>query len=91
MFQVADVESLDKACGTKAYELVFDTFKQELARKDPAFYELAVKQLDLHRETEKTLSKKPAKKSRSRSGARSTAAAAKTSPKPAARRAFART
>jgi hypothetical protein len=42
-FQVADVEALAKACGAKAHELVFDTFKDSLARKDPDFYQLAEK------------------------------------------------
>jgi hypothetical protein len=86
-FQIADVEALAKACGTKAYELVLDTFKDDLAKRDPGFYKLAMKQIDLHREMEKILSKKPAKKPSSRS----TATAVKTSTKPAARRAFVRT
>jgi hypothetical protein len=90
-FQLADVDALAKACGTKAYELVLNTFKDDLATRDSGFYELAMKQIDLHREMEKILADKPARKSRSQRSTRSTARAAKTSPKPAARRVAART
>jgi transcriptional regulator with XRE-family HTH domain len=87
-FQVSDVEALAKALGLEAHELLFYSVKPEsVPPKLRKLHDLAEKEIQRHREFSKIMTGKPTKKRQSRS----TALAAKTSPKPAARRGFART
>ena len=86
-FQVADVESLAKACGKRDHELIFDSVDREsLSPENRELYDLVKKEVDRHRRFSEIISRKPGKKARRKS----TATSAKTSTKPAARRAFAR-
>jgi hypothetical protein len=87
-FQVANVEALAKACGLQSHELLFYSIKRDkIPAKVRGLYDLAQQEVERHREFSKIMMKKPTRKLRQRT----TAAAAKTSPKPAAKRAFART
>jgi hypothetical protein len=86
--QIFDLESLAEACGLLSHELIFNSIKKdELPARKRGLYDLVKRDVERHREFEAIMMRKPVKKPRSRS----TATAVKTSTKPAARRAFART
>ncbi len=83
----SEVETLAKASGRESHEMIFESIKRtDFAPKDRALYDMALAMIGQHREFSEIMTKKPAV----RSLKRSTATAAKTSTKPAARRAFAR-
>ena len=90
-FQLTDIDLLAKQAGLQSYELIFNPIKRDkLSPKKREFYDLAVKQVELHRTMHEILNPKAKAKPLARKGTRTTAAGAKTSTKPAARRAFVR-